>query len=85
MFSVCVYVNHGCYCGPYLNQQKVMRLPSQYGPAVMNRVLYDVLKGCLESAITEKDVFNLIPEGHGRVVISGNIFIHLCLFILYFI
>ncbi|XP_053397453.1 sex comb on midleg-like protein 2 isoform X1 [Mercenaria mercenaria] len=69
---VCVYVNHGCYCGPYLNQQKVMRLPSQYGPAVITRVLYDILKGCLESAITEKDVFTLIPEGHGRVVISAT-------------
>lgn len=69
---VCTYINHGCHCGPYLNQQKVLQLPSQYGPGVISRVLYDVLKGFIDSAIHTKDVFNLIPEGHGRVVISAN-------------
>ena len=67
-----MFINHGCNCGPYLNVQKVLQLPSQYGPGVIPRVLYDVLKGCLETAFTEKVVYNLIPEGHGRVVISGT-------------
>ncbi|KAH3729477.1 hypothetical protein DPMN_055449 [Dreissena polymorpha] len=70
--TVCVFINHGCNCGPYLHQQRVLQLPSQYGPGVINRVLYDVLKGCMECAFTEKVVYNLIPEGHGRVVISAS-------------
>ncbi|WAR09360.1 SCML2-like protein [Mya arenaria] len=70
--TMCVYINHGCNCGPYLNQQRILQLPSQYGPGVINRVLYDILKGCMECAFTEKVVYNLIPEGHGRVVISAS-------------
>ena len=70
--SVCIYVNHGCNCGPYLNQQKVLQLPSQYGPGVITRVLYDVLKACIDSAFTEKVVYNLIPEGHGKVIVTGQ-------------
>lgn len=58
-----------------------MQLPSQYGPGVINRVLYDILKGCLEAAVTEKDVFSLIREGHGRVVISSKFLISLKNFI----
>ena len=70
--SVCVYINHGCNCGPYLNQQKVLQLPSQYGPGVISRVMYDVLKGCVECAYTEKVVYNLVPEGNGKVIVSGE-------------
>ena len=72
IISACIYINHGCNCGPFLNQQKVLQLPSQYGPGVLSRVLYDVLKGCIDSAYTEKVVYNLIPEGHGKVIVSGR-------------
>lgn len=70
--AACIYINHGCNCGPFLNQQKVLQLPSQYGPGVLSRVLYDVLKGCIDSAYTEKVVYNLIPEGHGKVIVSAT-------------
>lgn len=70
--AVCVYINHGCNCGPYLNQQKVLQLPSQYGPGVISRVMYDVLKGCVECAYTEKVVYNLVPEGNGKVIVSAT-------------
>ncbi|KAL4233031.1 Zinc ion binding [Mactra antiquata] len=69
---VCVFVKHECKCGPYLNQQKIVQLPLQYGPGVINKVLHDVLKGCLDVASNEKDVFNMIPEGRGKVVITGS-------------
>lgn len=69
---VCVYINHGCNCGPYLQQQKVLQLPSQYGPGLISSVLYDVLKGCMTAAFTEKVIYNFIPEGHGKVTISAS-------------
>ena len=52
----------------------MLQLPSQYGPGVITRVLYDVLKACIDSAYTEKVVYNLIPEGHGKVIVTGELY-----------
>ncbi|KAL3881659.1 hypothetical protein ACJMK2_028069 [Sinanodonta woodiana] len=70
--TVCVYVNHGCNCGHYLNQQKISHLSSQYGPGPISQVLHGVIQGCIDCALTDKVVYNLMPEGQGSVTITAN-------------
>lgn len=70
--TVCVFVNHGCTCGPYLNPRKVSQLPIQFGPGSMNRVLREAVQACIDCANSEKSVFNLLKQGDGKVIITAN-------------
>ncbi|KAL5010045.1 hypothetical protein ScPMuIL_012350 [Solemya velum] len=71
--TVCVYINHGCYCGGYINQRKLSQLPMQYGPGSITRVLRELLQACIDSALQETVVFDQLREGHGKVIITANL------------
>lgn len=69
---VCVHVNHNCTCGPYLSASKVLQLPSQFGPGSMNRILREAVQACVDSALNEKNVFHLLRQGTGKVIITAK-------------
>lgn len=70
--AVCVFVNHSCSCGPYLQPKKVAHLPLQFGPGSMNRVLREAVQAFVECAYQEHVVFNLLKPGEGKVIITGS-------------
>ncbi|XP_064489316.1 polycomb protein SCMH1-like [Ornithodoros turicata] len=71
--TVCVFVNHQCSCGPYLNPQKIAQLPQQLGPGSMNRVLREAVQACVDCALVEKNVYNLLRRGEGKVIINATV------------
>lgn len=71
--TVCVYVNHQCSCGPYLNPQKIAQLPQQLGPGSINRVLREAVQACVDCALVEKNVYNLLRRGEGKVIINATV------------
>ncbi|XP_069126445.1 polycomb protein SCMH1-like [Argopecten irradians] len=70
--TVCVYVNHNCNCGVYLQSRKISQLRSQFGPGTMVKVLREVVQTCIDSAVHEKQVYNCIQEGSGKVIVTAN-------------
>ncbi|XP_075550841.1 polycomb protein SCMH1-like isoform X5 [Dermacentor variabilis] len=70
--TVCVYVNHQCSCGPYLDPAKIGQLPVQLGPGSMNRVLREAVQACVDCALNEKNVYNLLRRGDGKVIINAT-------------
>ncbi|CAL1261843.1 unnamed protein product [Larinioides sclopetarius] len=70
--SVCAYINHGCTCGPYLNPRRISRLPVKYGPGSLNRVLREAVQTFIDCAENEKNVFSLLKQGEGKVIITAN-------------
>ncbi|PVD27967.1 hypothetical protein C0Q70_10543 [Pomacea canaliculata] len=70
--NVCVYVNHGCYCGSYLNPRRVSNLPSQLGPGTLSRVLQECVQNCIDCAVQERQVYNLVKEGSSKVIITAT-------------
>lgn len=68
---MCVYVNHGCDCGPTLVPSRVARLPLHFGPTAIRRVLRHALQSIIDCAANPNAVFGLLQEGSGRIVISG--------------
>ncbi|CAN7982417.1 unnamed protein product [Ixodes pacificus] len=71
--AVCVFVNHQCSCGPYLDPQKIGQLPRQLGPGSMNRVLREAVQACVDCSLIERNVYNLLRKGDGKVIINANI------------
>lgn len=71
-FAVCVFVNHTCTCGPYLNPRKVALLPTQFGSGSLTRVLREAVQATVDSAFNEKTVFSLIKQGGGKVIVTGE-------------
>ena len=71
-WSVCVYTNTGCFCGNYLSVSKVRALPSQLGPASLSRVLMETVQSCINCAVDERKVYNLVKEGSSKVCITGQ-------------
>ncbi|XP_076308461.1 polycomb protein Scm-like [Tachypleus tridentatus] len=70
--TVCIYVNHSCSCGPYLDPQKVAQLPIHFGPSSINQVLQESIQACIGCANNEKHVFSLLKPGDGRVIIRAD-------------
>lgn len=71
--TVCVFVNRKCSCGPYLDPQKIEQLPQQLGPGSMNRVLREAVQACVDCSLVEKNVYNLLRRGDGKVIINANL------------
>lgn len=69
--AVTVYVNSQCLCGPYLDPHKVSQLPLQFGPANVNRVLRDCVQNLVDSAIDQKQLYGMLRQGDGKVIITG--------------
>ncbi|CAC5396827.1 SCMH1 [Mytilus coruscus] len=70
--TVCVFVNHNCSCGGYLHPRKVSQLPSQYGPGAIAKVMREVAQACIDCALQEKQVYNMMREGSGKVIVTAN-------------
>lgn len=71
-FAVCVYINHGCHCGHALVSHRVAQLPQKFGPSSICRVLRQAVQGLVNCSAGGDSVFSHIPDGHGRVFISGK-------------
>jgi hypothetical protein len=54
-----------------LNPKKIEQLPSQYGPGAYQKVLREVIQACVDCANHEKQVYNFIQDGNGKIVITG--------------
>ena len=70
--TVCVFVNRGCDCGPILNPRLISQLPSQFGPGSIRRVLRAAVQACVDCSPDQSTIYNLLREGTGRVVITGE-------------
>ena len=68
--SVVVYVNHGCTCGPYLDNSRVGELPLQFGPGSLNRVVRESIQALVDAAPDPRTVTSLLPQGTGKVIIK---------------
>jgi hypothetical protein len=72
LIAVCVFVNHGCTCGPYLDPRKVANLPMVFNGKSINRVLRECVQSLVDAALDQKQIFGLLRQGEGRVVITGE-------------
>ncbi|XP_066998695.1 polycomb protein Scm isoform X2 [Anabrus simplex] len=69
--SICVFVNHGCNCGPYLDPRKVSELPMVYTAKSINRILRECVQSLVDAALDQKQIFGLLRQGEGRVIITA--------------
>ncbi|RZF46271.1 hypothetical protein LSTR_LSTR015188 [Laodelphax striatellus] len=67
-----VYVNPGCYCGPYLDPRKVCQLPMQFGPGAISRVLRESVQSLVDAALDQKQIFGMLRQGDGKVIITAS-------------
>ena len=67
-----VYVNAVCWCGPYIDPGKLSGLPGQFGPGAINKVLRDCVQSVMDAALEQKQVFAMLRQGNGKVIITGN-------------
>lgn len=70
--KVTIYVNHNCSCGILLNPKKIEQLPNQFGPGAYQKILREVIQSCVDCAKHEKQVYNFIQDGNGKIVITAN-------------
>jgi len=59
-------------CGPFLDPVKVERLPQQFGPAPIHRVLRESVQNLVDSALDQKQMFGLLRQGDGKVIITAS-------------
>jgi hypothetical protein len=72
LIAVCIFVNHGCSCGPYLDPRKVANLPMVFNGKSISRVLKECVQSLVDAALDQKQIFGLLRQGEGRVVITGE-------------
>jgi Protein of unknown function (DUF3588). len=72
LIAVCIFVNHGCSCGPYLDPRKVANLPMVFNGKRISRVLKECVQSLVDAALDQKQIFGLLRQGEGRVVITGE-------------
>ncbi|KAG8234602.1 hypothetical protein J437_LFUL017105 [Ladona fulva] len=70
--STCVFVNHGCMCGPYLDPRKLEDLPSQFGPGPLTHVFRECVQALVDSSLDQQQVFGLLRQGEGKVVVTAS-------------
>lgn len=68
----CVFVNHGCMCGPYLDPRKVSELPVTYSAKSINRLVRECVQALVDAALDQKQIFGLLRQGEGRVIITAS-------------
>jgi hypothetical protein len=73
-----MFVNHGCSCGPYLDPRKVTNLPMVFNGKSISRVLKECVQSLVDAALDQKQIFGLLRQGEGRVVITGERLQHCC-------
>ncbi|XP_014247076.1 polycomb protein SCMH1 [Cimex lectularius] len=70
--SVSIFVNITCWCGPYLDPRKLSEFPSQFGPGLINKVARECIQNLIDSALDQKQVFNMLREGNGKIIITAS-------------
>ncbi|XP_057307411.1 polycomb protein Scm-like isoform X2 [Hydractinia symbiolongicarpus] len=68
--NVEVFINRDCYCGPYLEAQKLFALPKVYRGNIV-KVLKNVLEDTIKCASDSKTVFGFLKPGRGNCVITA--------------
>ncbi|XP_012944082.1 polycomb protein SCMH1 [Aplysia californica] len=72
--KVCVHVNHNCHCGNLIQPRKVNQMPLHFGPAPIGEVLRDMVESCIECAVQERQVFDVLKmaaPGTGKITITA--------------
>ena len=68
-----VFVNKFCDCGPHLNRDLLIsRLPTEFGPGSMNRLLRDVVQSIVNVAKDKSFVFERLKAGNGKMVVTAE-------------
>ncbi|XP_046403093.1 polycomb protein Scm isoform X2 [Ischnura elegans] len=70
--SICVYVNHGCTCGPYLDPRKMGDLPPQFGPGSLTCVFRECVQALVDSSLDQQQIFGLLRQGEGKVIVTAS-------------
>ncbi|CAL1543058.1 unnamed protein product [Lymnaea stagnalis] len=74
--KVCVYVNAHCNCGSLLSPRRINEhMPSQFGPGFISRVLRDLVDACIECAVQQIQVFDLLKmaaQGTGKITVTAT-------------
>ncbi|XP_031558081.1 polycomb protein SCMH1-like [Actinia tenebrosa] len=72
--TVCVYVNHGCKIGQFLDPEKVSRLLPPYWRGRISDVLKPCLQGIVDCSYNQPTVFGFLRPGTGKtcIVARGN-------------
>lgn len=78
MFVLAVYINIVCWCGPYLDPRKVSNVSTQIGPASVVKVTRETIQALVDSALDQKQVFNIVNRGvitshNGKIIITGTL------------
>ena len=66
-----------CKIGPYLDANKVKKLPPTFGPGSLNITLRDTIQGCVDSVKSSEDdkhlkeVFKFLKGGNGQKVVKA--------------
>jgi len=73
--NVTIFVSHPSpeACGPFLDHAKVSRLPEAFGPGPIHRVLRESVQQLVDCGKEQGQVFGLLRQGEGRVIITANI------------
>lgn len=68
--DVRVYVNTTCKTGPYMDRELVQKMPSLFGPSVVNRVLRNCVQSLVDAASDRSAVYGMLRQGQGKVYIN---------------
>ena len=58
--------------GPFLNPKKVERLPSQFGPGPIHRIVRESVQHLVDASFDQREVFGLLRQGDGKVIITAS-------------
>jgi len=58
--------------GPFLNPKKVERLPSQFGPGPVHRIVRESVQHLVDASFDQREVFGLLRQGDGKVIITAS-------------
>ena len=58
--------------GPFLNPKKVERLPSQFGPGPLHRIVRESVQHLVDASFDQREVFGLLRQGDGKVIITAS-------------
>ncbi|XP_059166365.1 polycomb protein SCMH1-like [Physella acuta] len=74
--KVCVYVNHSCNSGSLLSPRSLLAdMPSKFGPGPISSVLADLVETCIECAVQQRQVFDILKmaaAGTGKITIRAT-------------
>lgn len=73
--KVCLYINHGCKCGPLLQSASLgYKMPSCIGPAPIGSVQQQLVNACIVCAWQQRQVFDILKmaaPGTGKITVQA--------------